>query len=322
MAVNALVGRMTALASPEDYAVCRRVMLAASRNYSFASRFLPRAKRHHVEALYALMRVGDDRVDVSHAGFASPLDAINDWERTYWQAFETGHSEHPVMRAYLNTAREHDIPAEVMAPYFRAMRDDLTVHRFPTFQDLVHYMEGSAMTVGRAMTYILGVRQPYTVQDTLPYADSLSVAMQLSNFWRDIGQDWKIGRVYLPLDDLRRYGVSEDDIAAARLTPQFVALLEFEIERTEAYYRRARAGVARLASGRWGVMCGLEIYRAILGDIRRHGYDVYTRRRGTTVLQKVGLVLRARAVTLLPRFAQAPAALSSSSISTPRAPLG
>ena len=95
------------IASPEDYAECRRVMLGASKNYSFASRFLPRAVLRHVEALYALMRVGDDRVDVTYEGFDSPLAAIEDWERTYWQAFETGHSDHPVMRAYLDTARRH-----------------------------------------------------------------------------------------------------------------------------------------------------------------------------------------------------------------------
>ena len=139
-----------------------------------------------------------------------------------------------------------------MAPYFRAMKEDLTVTRFPTFADLLHYMEGSALPVGRAMTYILGVRPPYTVEETLPYADSLSIAMQLSNFWRDIGQDWRIGRVYLPGEDLARFRVTEADLAAGRITPDFIALLEFEIERTEAYYRNARIGVRRLATGRWG----------------------------------------------------------------------
>jgi phytoene synthase len=281
------------IAAPEDYAECGRLMTVASKNYSFASRFLPRARLHHVQALYALMRVGDDRVDVSHTGFASPLAAIDDWEETYWRAFETGDSPHPVMRAYLNTALECGIPAEVMRPYFRAMHDDLTITRFPTFGDLLYYMEGSAMTVGRAMTYILGVRAPSTMEDVLPHSDSLSVAMQLSNFWRDIGQDWRIGRVYIPQEDLARFGVTEADLAAAQITPAFIALLEFEIERTEAYYRDARIGVRRLRTGRWGVMAGLEVYRAILPSIRRNGYNVFTRRAGTTKMQKLGLALRA-----------------------------
>jgi phytoene synthase len=275
-------------------------MLGASKNYSFAGRFLPRARQHHVEALYAFLRVGDDRVDVTHLGFASPLAAIEDWERAYWQAFETGRSGHPVMRAYLNTALECGIPADIMTPYFRAMKEDLAITRFPTFADLLHYMDGSAIVVGRAMTYILGVRQPYTIADTLPHADSLSIAMQLSNFWRDIGEDWRIGRIYIPGEDLARFGVSEADLAAARINPNFIQLLEFEFERTEAYYHHARAGVFRLRTGRWGVMSGLEVYRAILPEIRRNGYDVFTRRAGASQAVKVGLALKAGRAVVCP----------------------
>jgi phytoene synthase len=209
-----------------------------------------------------------------------------------------------------------------MTPYFRAMRDDLTVTRFPTFQDLFYYMEGSALTVGRAMTYILGVKPPHTLQETLPHADSLSIAMQLSNFWRDVGQDWSIGRVYLPLEDMRKYQVTESDLAAARVTPHLVRLLEFEIARTEEYYRHARAGICKLAAGQWGVMCGLEIYRAILSGIQRNGYDVFSRRAESSRAQKVRLVLKARLNTVGIGGCQASASRSSSSINTPLAPLG
>jgi phytoene synthase len=117
--------------------------------------------------------------------------------------------------------------------------------------------------------------------------------MQLSNFWRDIGPDWGIGWVYIPQKDLARFGVNRDDLTTGRVTPPFIALLEYEIERTEAYYRDARIGVRRLATGRVGVMAGLEVYRAILSGIRRNGYDVFTRRAGTTRCQKLGLALRA-----------------------------
>jgi phytoene synthase len=282
------------IATTEDYAECRRVMLAASKNYSFASRFLPQRILPHVEALYALMRVGDDRVDVSFQGFASPLEAIEDWERTYWRAFDSGVSDHPVMRAYLDTALKFGIPPEVMQAYFRSMKEDLTVTRFPKFSDLLHYMDGSAVPVGRAMTYIVGVRAPYKVEETLSFADSLSIAMQLSNFWRDVGQDYRIGRIYLPLEDMARFSVSEDDLASARVTPAFVDLLEFEMARTEEYYRHAAQGVPRLAAGRWGVMAGLEVYRAIHGSIRRNGHDVFSMRATTSKAQKLGLAARAQ----------------------------
>jgi phytoene/squalene synthetase len=286
--------RDTRIASRADYAVCHRVMRAASKNYSYASTFLPADKRPHVEALYALMRVGDDRVDVSHEGFSSPLEAINEWEYLYWHAFETGDSHHPVMRAYLDTARTFDIPAEIMRPYFQAMRDDLTVTRFDTFDDLLGYMDGSAVPVGRAMTYLLGTRRGASIEDALLGADALSIAMQLSNFWRDIGEDYhQIGRIYLPGDDMESFGVSEDDIAHKRITPGFVALLEYQITRTERYYQQAREAITLLASGQWAVMSGLEIYHAILPAIRRNGYDVFTQRARTSHARKLGLAARA-----------------------------
>ncbi len=283
----------TNIATSRDYDHCRQVMLQASKNYSFASNFLPQDKLKHVEALYAFLRVGDDRVDLSHGGFDSPLAAIEDWERTYWDAFDSCESSDPVLRAYLTTANVCQIPPELMRAYFRAMKQDLNITRFATFDDLMHYMEGSAMIVGRAMTHILGIRPGLTFLQVMPYADALSIAMQLSNFWRDIAYDWSIGRVYIPQEDLARFGVSEDDIAAGRITPAFIQLMEFEMHRTEQYYLRARQGVAMLNSGRWGVMSGLEIYRAILAGIRRNRYDVFHHRAGSSTPQKVGLVARA-----------------------------
>jgi phytoene synthase len=281
------------IASPDDYIYCRQVMRQASKNYSFASNFIPADRREHVEALYAFLRVGDDRVDVSHAGFSSALEAIDDWERAYWSAFQDCASPDPVLRAYVNTAQKFCIPTELMGPYFKAMKADLGHTRFQTFTDLMAYMEGSAMVVGRAMTYIMGIRPGHTFPEVMPYADALSVAMQLSNFWRDIAYDWDLDRVYIPQEDMQRFGVSEDDLAARRVTPQFTQLLEFEIQRTEEYYAKARLGVPMLASGNLGVMSGLEIYRDILNSIRRNDYDVFNHHIGTGIYRKLTLVVRA-----------------------------
>ncbi|MBN1313305.1 MAG: squalene/phytoene synthase family protein, partial [Anaerolineae bacterium] len=221
------------------------------------------------------------------------------WEHTYWRAFETGDSPNPVMRAYLDTALRHNIPANVMSAYFRAMKDDLTIKRFPKFDDLLHYMAGSAIPVGRAMTYILGTRSPYSIDDALPGADALSIAMQLSNFWRDIGDDYhRIDRIYIPMEDMERFGVAESVLAEKRITPEFIALLEWEIERTEDYYAAARKSIAMLGAGRWGVMAGLEVYRAILTDIRRSSYDVFSRHAGANDAQKLGLSIKAGLLSL------------------------
>lgn len=275
-----------------EYAECRRMMLAASKNYSFASHFLPSQKLRHVEALYAVLRVGDDRVDVSHQGFASAREAIEDWRDSYFRAFEAGDSPYPILRAYLNTAQAHNMPVSLLEPYFRAMLDDLTITRFATFDDLLYYMEGSAMVVGRAMCHILGTRTKH-IHDAYPPAESLSVAMQLSNFWRDIGEDWRRGRVYLPQEDMQRFGVTEVELAQQKVTPGLVALLEHEIERTLGYYEQARQGISLLQSGQWGVLNALEIYRSILDAIRRNKYDVFTRRAGSPAWRKAWLVARA-----------------------------
>ena len=281
------------IASAEDYAACRQIMRAASKNYSSASNYLPSDKLPHVEALYALMRVGDDRVDVSHDGFQSSMEAIDDWEREYWKAFESGDSPHPVLRAYLDTSLKFDIPRETMAAYFRAMRDDLTITRFPTFEHLLHYMDGSVIPVGRAMTYILGVNPPHTLEQALHGANSLSIAMQLSNFWRDIGEDWRLGRIYLPQEDMKFFRYTEEDLAAHRINSNLIHLLEFEFERAESYYQAARDCVSMLASGQVAVMSALVIYQAILQDVRKNQYNVFTRRAGTGTLKKLSLVARA-----------------------------
>jgi phytoene synthase len=281
-----------AIASTEDYAVCRQIMRCASKNYSKASKYLPAEKLPYVEALYALMRVGDDRVDVSHTGFGSSLEAIDDWEITYWQAFDRGTSSHPVMRAYLDTALKFDIPSETMAAYFRVMREDLTITRFPTFMDLLCYMNGSSIPAGRAMTYILGTRSGISRDEALHGADCLSIAMQLSNFWRDIGSDWGLGRVYIPQEDMKRFDYNESDLAASRINPRLIDLLEFEFKRTEDYYGIARQSVKLLASGNWAVMSALEFYRDILASIRRNHYDVFNKRAGPGYVRKIGLALK------------------------------
>lgn len=294
----ALVKNQTQNTLAQDYQACRAIMFKASKNYSFANLIMPPGKRPHVEALYAVLRVGDDRVDVDHAGFASPQAAIEDWWWHYQQVFVVGDSPYPVLRAYLHTCQQFDIPVAILDPYFRAMIDDLTITRYPTFDDLLYYMEGSAMPVGRAMTHILGSTATH-IPDVYPEADALSIGMQLSNFWRDIGQDWGIGRVYIPQEDMVRFRYAEHELARGCVNPAFIALLNFEFERTRDYYRQARQGVKQLASGQWSVMSALEIYQAIMDSIIRNGYDVFTRRATTTKWQKLGLVAKAWRGTFL-----------------------
>ena len=280
-------------ASVDDYAVCRRILNDASRNYRFASRLLPRETRHHVDALYAFLRVGDDRVDVAHDGFISPLAAIDAWEASYFRAFEEHDSVNPVMRAYLQTATEIGIPVDTMVPYFQAMRDDTAVMEYDTFEDLLDYVAGSALPVGRSMTRILGVRNVHHLEDAFPEADALAIAMQLSNFWRDIGEDRTRGRVYVPMEDLERFEITIEQLEAAEVDSRLRDMLEFQFERTESFYEKARGGIPNLASGRWAVLSALEIYRAIIDEIRTNGYDVFGKRAGASGGRKLRLCAKA-----------------------------
>jgi phytoene synthase len=114
----------------------------------------------------------------------------------------------------------------------------------------------------------------------------------LSNFWRDIGYDWGIGRIYIPQEDMQRFGYRESDLASGIINQSFIDLLEFEFERTDDYYAIARQNVKVLASGNWAVMSALEIYRSILASIRRNHYDVFNRRAGPGSMRKLGLAFK------------------------------
>ena len=116
--------------------------------------------------------------------------------------------------------------------------------------------------------------------------------MQLNNFWRGISSDWRIGRAYIPQEDMERFDYSESDLAARLINPKLIDLLEFEFERTEGYYDIGRRSVKLLASGNWAVMSALDIYRGILTSIRRNHYDVFSRRAGPSYMQKIGLALK------------------------------
>lgn len=274
-----------------DYAECRRIMHASSKNYAIASLFLPKDKLPHVEALYALLRVGDDRVDVSHAGFSTPLAAIEDWRDSFIQASKSGDSHYPVLRAYIHTAHQFNIPESLMLPYFQAMIDDLTITRFPQYDDLVSYMEGSAMVVGRVICHIFGTTTP-VVSDAYPFADSLSVAMQLTNFWRDIGEDWLKGRIYIPLEDMQQFSYTEKDLANHMIDQRLIDLLEFEFARTNLLYAHARSGIDRLVRGQWGVSNSLVIYQTIMDQIRHNHYNVFTARASVPAWKKAWLIAR------------------------------
>lgn len=191
---------------------------------------------------------------------------------------------HAVLRAFSDTLHETGIPIEEALLFLDAMEADLHTSRYPDYAALYGYMRGSACAVGLMMLRVLEVSVD---EETERGAMALGEAMQLTNFLRDVGEDARRGRIYLPLEDLRTFGVSEEEILEHRLTDRFVALLRMEIERARGIYRKADPAIERLPRPvRRAVKLARLMYAAILDRIEENGYDVFTRRARTTRWQK------------------------------------
>jgi phytoene synthase len=275
------------LSVAESYELCRRVQRSHSRTYYFSTRLFPAEVRPHVHALYAFMRYADEIVD--NPGLSTleeQLAALEAFEEETLAAMAREEVSNPVLRAFANTGRERGISPENIAAFMKSMKMDTCVFRYPTYEDLAVYTYGSAAVVGLMMCRVLGVEDERAEE----HAEALGVAMQLSNFLRDVAEDWLRGRVYLPLEDLARFGYAEGDLAAGVVDERFVELMRFEIERARMLYAIADEGMGYVPRGRrYPVVVARELYAAILDRIEAQGYDVYTRRAETSRAGKLGV---------------------------------
>jgi phytoene synthase len=263
-----------AAVSPEQaYEYCRGVARVIARTFYYGSLFLPRAKRRATWALYAFCRTADDIAD-EPALFPQPLAELERWRQGLLDAY-AGRPRGPVMTAWADMLRTYAVPIEPALDLLRGVAMDIAGARYDTFEELRLYCYRVAGTVGLLMAPILGI----TDNSAAGSAIDLGIAMQLTNILRDIGEDARNGRIYLPREDMVRFGVSENDIQRGVVTPAFRALLRFEIARTEEYFARGLGGVALLSpDARLAIQLSGELYRAILGRIVSNDYDVFTRR--------------------------------------------
>jgi phytoene synthase len=273
------------------YEHCRLVAKHYGTTYYFSTCFFPKHLRPAVHALYAWVRYPDEWVDnPGYLTITEQCDRLRHWQEATLHAIETGHSHHAVLAAFADTARRYEIPLSYMHDFLNAMAMDLKISRYETFNDLMNYTWGSASVVGLMMCRIIGA----TDERAVPHATSLGLAMQLTNFLRDTGEDYeKRGRIYLPREDLRRFGVTESDIAEKRLTDGFRALVRFEVERTRAIYLHADAGMQYIPKrSRLPVRLARVLYAHILNKIEANGYDVLTRRARVPTHEKILLSLQ------------------------------
>ncbi len=276
-----------------SYAHCRQLNKRHGTTYYWSTFALPRIKRHHVHALYGFCRHADDIVDDLGA---VPTDvrakALADFGDRFFADLAAGGSDDLVLRAVVHTVRAFGIDPDCFARFLRSMTMDLTVDRYETWDDLRGYMDGSAAVIGEMVLPILEPVDPAAARGP---ARDLGDAFQLTNFLRDIDEDLDRGRVYLPQEDVRRFG-AEAALAERRVTPGLVELVAFEIDRARALYRSADTGIDLLppASARC-VRAARVLYSRILEVIEAHGHDVFGARARVPTWQKAALVGRVAA---------------------------
>jgi phytoene synthase len=252
------------------YRYCEALTAKHSRSFHLASALLPRDKRRAMRVLYAFCRVCDNIVD---EGGPAAEAALTAWQRRALAPHPL--ADDPVVMAWTDARLRYRIPLRYAEQLIAGVAYDLQPRRYQTFDDLAAYAYGVASTVGLMSMHISG----YASDDAIPYAIKLGVALQLTNILRDVGEDWRAGRVYLPQQDLALFGLSEDDLARGRVDDRWRAFMRYEIAWNRDLYAEAMPGIRLLnPDGRLAVQAAAEFYRAILDDIEAHDYDVFGRR--------------------------------------------
>lgn len=284
--------------SPDEYCQDKAARSGSSFYYSFL--FLPPERRRAITALYAFCREVDDIVDETRDTGVARTQL--DWWTQEVGRMARGTPEHPVTRALQPHLSAYDITPARLLEVIAGMRMDLEQNRYLDFEGLGLYCRRVAGVVGEMASSIFGRTDP----QTLRYADRLGLAFQLTNIIRDVGEDARNGRIYLPLEDLQRFGVGVADLLAARHSPAFVALMRFQAERARDCYAQAYRLLPEVdrRAQRPGLIMSA-IYSTLLDEIERDGFQVLDRRTSLTPIRKLWLAWRTWVGGKPPGFARA-----------------
>ena len=271
-----------------SYEACRALHRQHGRTYYLATRLLPGWKRRHVHALYGFTRHTDNLVDDAESCAAERETALREWTGQVTAAFAGGPVDDPVLPALLHTVAVFGLDPADFAAFLRSMTMDLTVGSYETYGDLLEYMEGSAAAIGSMMLPILGAWDPAQAREP---ARQLGLAFQLTNFIRDVGEDLDRGRVYLPLEDLARFGVTRTCLRRRTATDEVRALIAFEVQRARRHYLLAAPGIAMLdVSAQPCIRTAFRLYGAILDEVVRADHDVFERRATVSRRRRLAVV--------------------------------
>jgi len=271
----------------DPHAYCQNKAAQSGSSFYYSFLFLPEERRRAITALYAFCREVDDVVD-DCSDPATARATLAWWRQELAAAFH-GTPQHPVARALAEVAPRFNLAEARLAEIINGMQMDLEYNRYPSFEVLRQYCHRVAGMVGLLSAEIFGFEDPRTLE----YAADLGLAFQLTNIIRDVGEDARRDRIYLPLDEIESHGVSVADISASRETESFRRLIEFQIERALGYYRDAFAKLPAIdrRTQRAGIVMAA-IYRALLDEIQRDGCRVLTRRTALTPVRKLWIAWR------------------------------
>ena len=276
----------TAVSLEDAYALARDSTRESSKSFFLSTLLLPRPKRRAIQALYAFLRTTDDIVD--RGGANATLTALESWRTRSRRPARA--QDHPILLAWADTRDRYGVPQALAEDLIDGVAMDLSVSRYADFAALERYCYRVASTVGLMSTHIIGCEDG-TLEEALPYAARLGLAMQLTNILRDVGEDARAGRIYLPLEELDAAGYSEAELLAGAITPAFQTLLDGQIARANALYDASLPGIALLrADGRFAVSAAASTYRGILPKIVANGYDVFGHRAYLTLREKLLLL--------------------------------
>ena len=280
---------MNALSQSYDY--CRRIARSRAKNFYYSFHLLSAEQHRGMCAIYAFMRYCDDLSDEPGATVA----AIDRWRTDMEDALQGRFSGHELWPAFHDTVERFRIPHEYFREMISGVASDLEPRRFETFHDLYRYCYQVASVVGLTTIHIFGFDSP----DALPLAEKCGVAFQLTNILRDIREDAERDRIYLPQEDLRRFGVSESDLRSGNRNEPYLRLMRFETERARSYYNDSHPLLDLIhPRSRRSLWALITIYTRVLDRIEQRNYDVFTTRVRLSPIEKSWIVVRALVGTL------------------------
>ena len=278
----------------DAYTYCRQISKHHAKTFYLASMFLPKKQQKPIFAIYALLRTVDDIVDLAEVKLTNGLitsdeiqKMLDGWKSKLRACYDGKTDNDPIMMAWHDTLKSHSIPIELPLDLMDGVAMDIEFKPFETFDELYVYCYKVAAVVGLMTSEIFG----YSDKQALEHAIELGIAMQLTNILRDVGEDVDRGRIYLPLEDLRRFNYSSEELMQKRMNDNFLNLMKFQVERARGYYRSSEKGIPMLEKrSRFGVAISSVNYGNILTAIEKNQYDVFSKRAYRSFFQKISTI--------------------------------